>query len=66
MPKGKELSKNQKEQNIKEIAEAMVSNMKVNMDDPEFWNRNDKIKEEFRKKVLEERRKRHNEEKEEI
>ena len=37
-------------QSAKEIAEIMAANMKSNMEDPDFWDRNERI----RKKVLDE------------
>jgi len=52
-----------KGQTAKDVAEAMAANMKANMEDPEFWDRKERIYEEARKKVLEKRKLRHKEEK---
>lgn len=46
----------------KDVAEAMVANMKANMADPEFWDKRDRISEEVMKKVLEKRKLRHQQE----
>lgn len=47
-----------KEKNAKEIAEIMVQNMAVNMEDPNFLDDQERIKDNVRHKILEKRRKR--------
>lgn len=51
-----EEKKEKKGQTAREVAEAMVANMKANMEDPDFLDRQDRYREEATKKVLEKRR----------
>ena len=46
----KENEEKKEGQSAKEIAEIMAANMKANMEDPDFWDRNERI----RQKVLDE------------
>ena len=48
-----------KNQSAKDVAEAMVENMKKNMEDPEFFKKRDKIIEEVTNNVLKAREERH-------
>jgi hypothetical protein len=57
--KGKEKSKGQ---TAKEVAEAMVANMKANMEDPEFLDKRERLIDAAMKKVLEKRKLRHQQE----
>lgn len=51
-----------KGQTAKDVAEAMVANMKANMEDPEFLDKRERLSEEVMKMVLEERKLRHQQE----
>ena len=54
-----------KDQTAKDVAEVMLENMIKNMDDPDFFNKREKIKQEATDEILkrrEERRKRLKEE----
>ena len=51
-----------KGQTAKDVAEAMVANMKVNMEDPDFWDKRERMIEAATKKVLEKRKLRHQQE----
>jgi len=51
-----EEKKEKKGQTAKEIAEAMAANMRANMEDPDFLDKQDRYREEATKKVLEKRR----------
>jgi len=48
-----------KNQSAKDVAEAMVENMKKNMEDPEFFKKRDKIIQEVTNNVLKAREERH-------
>ncbi len=56
MSKEKREKDKSKGQSAKEVAEIMAANMKANMEDPEFWERNERIKEEALHKVLKARK----------
>ncbi len=63
MSEEKKEQEKSKGQTAQEIAEIMAANMKANMEDPEFWDRHDRIREKVTKKVLEERKLRRQKEK---
>lgn len=50
--------KEKKEQSAKEIAEIMAANMKANMEDPEFWEKKERIRQKAVNEVLRKRRER--------
>ncbi|MBY9021533.1 MAG: hypothetical protein KGD67_10760 [Candidatus Lokiarchaeota archaeon] len=54
-----EENQEKKNQSAKDVAEAMVENMKKNMEDPEFFKKRDKIIEEVTNNVLKAREERH-------
>ena len=56
MPEEKKENEKAKGQTAEEVAEAMVANMKANMEDPEFWDKRDRLLEEVTKEVLEKRK----------
>ena len=56
MSEEKEEREKSKGQTAKEVAEAMVANMKANMENPEFWDKRDSLLEAATKKVLEKRK----------
>jgi hypothetical protein len=62
MSEEKKEKENLKGQSAKDVAEAMVANMKANMEDPEFWDKRDRIIEEATEEVLEKRKLRHQQE----
>ena len=62
MSEEKKEKEKSKGQTAKDVAEAMVANMKANMEDPEFWDKKERLSEEVMKKVLEERKLRHQQE----
>jgi hypothetical protein len=60
----KEEKEKSKGQSAQEVAEVMVANMKANMEDPEFWDRKERIRQNALNKVLEKRKlRKENEEK---
>ncbi len=54
MPENNEEKK--KEQSADEIARIMAENMRLNIADPDFLNRNERLRDEVRKEILEKRR----------
>ena len=60
-----EENQERKDQTAKDVAAAMVENIKKNMEDPDFFNKREKIMQEAADKVLKRREERHKKLKEE-
>lgn len=60
-----EENQERKDQTAKDVAAAMVENTKKNMEDPDFFNKREKIMQEAADKVLKRREERHKKLKEE-
>ena len=54
-----EKNQEKKDQRAKEVAAAMIENMKKNMEDPDFFDRKEKLLQEARDEVLKKRDERH-------
>ncbi len=59
--KEKKEKKKKKIQTADEVAQAMVENMKANMNNPNFWDEQERYKEEALKEVLKKRKERNKE-----
>lgn len=62
MKEKKEKEKNEKKiQTADEVAEAMVENMKANMNNPDFWDEQERYRQEALEEVLKKRKERNKE-----